>query len=75
MLTMVSTYDRIELLTAFAEHVRTGTCSQGNRVCAGTVQVAICAISKTFELDGLPNPSYCTEGRYWLQLERQLEGF
>ena len=75
MLTSVSTNDRIELLTAFAEHVRTGACGQGNRVRAGTVQVAICAIGKTFELDGLPNPSYRTEGRYWLQLERQLEGF
>ena len=75
MLTNITTNERIELLTAFAEHVRSGACGQGNQVRAGTVQVAICAIGKTFELDGLPNPLYRTEGRYWLQLERQIEGF
>ena len=68
-LTTVSMLDCIELLTAFAEHVHTGACGQGIRVQAGTIQVMICAIGKTFELDGLPNPLYCTEGRYWLQLE------
>ena len=70
MFTTVSTLDRIKLLTAFAEHVRTGACGQGVQVRAGTIQVMICAIGKTFELDGLPNPLYRTEGRYWLQLER-----
>ena len=44
--------DWIELISTFAEHVCTGTCGQGNQVCAGTIQVAVCAISKTFELDG-----------------------
>ena len=75
MLTNTTTNERIELLTSFAEHVRSGACGQGNQVRTGTVQVAICAIGKTFELDGLQNPVYRTEGRYWLPLERQLEGF
>ena len=75
MLSTASTLNCIELLTTFAEHVRTGACGQGIRVRAGTVQVAICAIGKTFEMDGLPNPLYCTDGCYWLPLERQIEGF
>ena len=69
LLTNIRTSDRIELITAFAEYIHTGACGQGNRVCAGTIQVAVCAIGKTFELDGRPNPLYHTEGRYWLQLE------
>ena len=75
MLTTVPMLDRIELLPAFAEHVLTGACGQGVRVRAGTIQVAICAIGKTFKLDGLSNPLYRTDGRYWLPLERQIEGF
>ena len=69
MLSTVSTLDRIELLTAFTEHVRTGACGQGVRVQAGTIQVMICTIGKTFEMDGLPNPLYRTDGCYWLPLE------
>ena len=46
------------------QYVRTGTCGQGNRMCAGTIQVTVCAIGKTFKLDGHPNPLYRTKGHY-----------
>jgi hypothetical protein len=75
MLTGVPNPERIELLAAFAERVRRGHCGNGNTVRAGTVQVALCAIGKTFEMDGLPNPTYRCEGKYWLQLERLIEGY
>ena len=75
LLTDVPTDERIELLTAFAERVRDGGCGNGARVRAGTVQVALCAIGKTFEMDGRPNPTYRCDGKYWLQLERLLEGY
>ena len=45
------------------------------KVRAGTIQVAVCAISKTFKMDGCPNPLYCTKGRYWLPLKCQIEGY
>jgi hypothetical protein len=74
-LTNIPTAQRIELITAFAEHVRHGSCGRRQQVRAGTVQVAVCAIGKTFEMDGRPNPLYRAEGRYWLPLERQIEGY
>jgi len=75
MLTGVPDPERIELLTAFAERVRRGHYGNGTRVRAGTVQVAIRAIGTTFEMDGLPNPTYRSEGKYWLQLERLIEAY
>jgi hypothetical protein len=75
MLTDIPTDERIELMAAFAERVRHGHYGNGARVRAGTVQVALCAIGKTFEMDGLPNPLYRTDGKYWLQIERQIEGY
>jgi len=75
MLTGVPDPERIELLTAFAERVRRGYYGNGTRVRAGTVQVALRAIGKTFEMDGLPNPTYRSEGKYWLQLERLIEAY
>jgi integrase len=75
MLTSVPTAERIELLSTFAERVRDGHCGNGNRVRAGTVQVALCAIGKSFEMDGRPNPTYRCEGKYWLQLERLIEAY
>jgi hypothetical protein len=75
MLTTVPTDERIELLAAFAERVRNGDYGKGTRVQAGTVQVALCAVGKTFEMDGRDNPTYRCEGKYWLQLERQIEGY
>ena len=75
MLTGVPDPERIELLTAFAEGVRQGHYSNSPRVRAGTVQVALRAIGKTFEMDGLPNPTYRSEGKYWLQIERLIEAY
>ena len=49
--------------------------ADNKQVRAGTVQVAVCAIGKTFEMDRRPNPLYCAKGRYWLPLERQIEGY
>ena len=53
--TNVSTDDRIKLITTFAKHIHTGTCGQGNCIQAGTIQVVVCTIGKTFELDRHPN--------------------
>ena len=75
MLTGVPDPERIELFAAFAERVRRGHYGNGTRVRAGTVQVALRAIGKTFEMDGLPNPTYRSEGKYWLQLERLIKAY
>jgi hypothetical protein len=75
MLSSVQDPERIELLTVFAERVQTGHYGNGATVRAGTVQVALRAIGKTFEMDGLPNPTYRCEGRYWLKLERLIEAY
>jgi hypothetical protein len=61
------------ILTTFTKKVRSGTCSQGQQVRTGTIQVVVqvmvSAISKTFELDRCPNLLYHAKGRYWLPLE------
>jgi hypothetical protein len=75
MLTDVCVDVRIDLLIAFAEWVRAGNAGKGHRVRCPTVQVALRAIGATFELAGKANPTYRSEGRYWLALERQLESF
>jgi hypothetical protein len=75
LLTGVPIPERIELLTAFAERVREGHCGNGTRIRASTVQVALCAIGKMFEMDGLPNPTYRSEGKYWLPIERLIEAY
>ena len=67
---------RISLLGAFARRVRTGSYNPtGKQVGCQAVQVALRAVGATFELDGKPNPTYRSEGRYWLAIERQLEGY
>jgi hypothetical protein len=75
MLTDVGAKDRIDLLSSFAQRVRHGDYGQGARVRAATVQVALCAIGKTFELAGAANPTYRSEGKYWTKIERQIEGY
>jgi hypothetical protein len=75
MLPDVCTADRIELLSGFAERVRRGDYGEGTRVRAATVQVALSAVRKTFELAGTANPTYRSEGKYWTKLERQIEGY
>lgn len=44
---------QIELLLRFAHRVRWGHYGDGTKVSTGSVQVALCAIGKTFELAGL----------------------
>jgi hypothetical protein len=75
MLTGVPDPLRIELLLGFAHRIRWGHYGDGTKVRAGSVQVALRAIGKTFELDGLPNPTYRSEGKYWLKLQRQIEAY
>jgi hypothetical protein len=66
---------RINLLLGFAVRVRRGDYGDGHQVRAATVQVALRAIGKTFELEGLPNPTYRSEGKYWLMIQRQIEAY
>jgi hypothetical protein len=73
VLTKVPTAKCIELLTSFAEQVQDGHCINGNQVQAATVQVALCAIGKTYKMDGRPNPTYRSKGKYWLPIERLVE--
>jgi hypothetical protein len=75
MLTTVSNPIRIDLFLGFAHRVRRGDYGDGHQVRAGTVQVALRAVGKTFELEGLPNPTYRSEGKYWLMLQRQIEAY
>jgi len=64
------------LLQAFIEWTRRGKLGRGNQVKANSVQDAVAAIGKTFELAGLPNPLYPTNGnKYHLRIARQLESF
>lgn len=69
MLSTLPTTERIELLTAFAQRVRDGHCGNGTNVRDATVQVAICAVGKTFEMDGRPNPTYRSEGKIFQLLD------
>ena len=67
---------RIALLSTFARRVRHGEYTRDGRgVRAQTVQVALRAIGSTFEMDGKPNPTYRSEGRYLLPIQRQLKGY
>lgn len=76
MLTNASDEQRIELLTTYAKRVREGDFTKkGNRVRAQSVQVALRAVGSTCELAGKPNPTYRSEGRYWLKVERLLESY
>jgi hypothetical protein len=71
MLTDVPDPVRINLLLG----VRRGDYGEGHQVLAGTVQVALHAVGKTFELEGLPNPTYRSEGKYWLMIQHQIEAY
>jgi hypothetical protein len=68
ILTNVPTPTCIDLLLGFACRVHRGDYGDGCQVRAGTVQVALRAVGMTFELEGLPNPTYRSEGKYWLKL-------
>jgi hypothetical protein len=60
-------------LLRFAHRVRQGDYGEGAPVCAGSIQVALCAIGKTFELEKLPNPTYRSEGKHWLRIHGLVE--
>jgi hypothetical protein len=75
MLTNVPTSTRINLLLGFTCWVQHGDYGEGYQVRAGTIQVMLHAIGKTFELEGLPSPTYRSEGKYWLMLQCQIEAY
>jgi hypothetical protein len=75
LLTKLPNPNRIELLLGLAHQIWWGYNGDGAKVRAGSVQVAFCAIGKTFELAGLPNPTYQFEGKYWLKIQRQIAAY
>ena len=64
----------VETLSGFAQHVREGNAGRGNQVWVGSVQNATCAIGKTFEMDGQPNPTYQNRQgtKHWTKLHDQF---
>ena len=63
---------KIDLLAAFAHHVRHGGISRQKQcVCAKTVKVALRAVTAELELDGQPNPLVTSQGKY-VQAIKQL---
>jgi len=67
---------QISVLQAFAKWVRQGKAGRGHQIRAGTVQEALSAIGKTFELAGLPNPLYQPNSdKFEIHIRRQLEAF
>ena len=68
---------QVALLQGFARYVRQGNAGRGHRVQAGSVQDALCAIGKTFELELLPNPVYqlYSPQRYWEPLRAMLSAY
>ncbi len=67
---------KISILQAFTEWVRQGNLGRGHQIKAGTVQDAIGAIGKAFELDGYENPLYQPgTTHYHLRIGRQIEAF
>lgn len=65
---------RVILLTGFARHVREGHAGRGHTVRSGSVQDALCAVGKTFELDLRPNPTYQpgAYGTYWAPIRDMI---
>ena len=71
-----STAVQIELLAAFGTHVQYGGFSkQKSQVCTKTVQVALGAVTKKFELDGQQNPLVNPQGGYTQKIKQLLSGF
>ena len=67
---------QIKLLAAFATHVRHGRFSARKcQVCTETVQVALRAVTKKFELDGQRNPLVNSQGVYTQKIKQLLSGF
>ena len=67
-----SNEQKINLLAAFAHHVRHGGVSRRQQcVRAKTVKVALRAVTAELELDGQPNPLVTPQGKY-VQAIKQL---
>ena len=68
---------RVELAQAFARYVRDGHAGRGHRVRVGSVQTALCAVGKTFQLAHLPSPIYRSqhEDKHWHALTQQLNTY
>jgi len=73
----VSKAKRVALLEAFARYIREGNAGRGHTVRAGSVQDALCAVGKIFELDLRPNPIYQegTYRHYWEPLNSILRKY
>jgi len=68
--------EQVSVFQAFIEWVRQGHIGRGQQVKAGTVQDAIGAIGKTFELAGYVNPTYKPgTTNYHIRIDRQMEAF
>ena len=67
---------QIKLLAAFATHVQHGRFSARKyQVRTETVQVALRAVTKKFELDGQRNPLVNSQGVYTQKIKQLLNGF
>lgn len=67
---------RVELLAAFAHHVRTGGVSQrSQQVRTQTVEVALRAISTSFQMDHEPSPVVTAQGKYTKKISQLLESY
>ena len=73
----VATPARVALLAAFARYIREGHAGRGHTVRSGSVQDALCAVGKIFELDLRPNPTYQKGAylHYWEPLRAILAGY
>lgn len=67
---------QIDLLVAYARHVRMGGISRRSaNVRAQTVQIALRSISTTLQLGGKQNPLRDQEGKYPKAIQQLLEGY
>ena len=66
--------ERVVILTAFAQRVRTGFYGRGNQVTVQTVAKSLAAISTTVELAGEISPVYKAPETYLLPISRLIEG-
>ena len=75
-LTNNSPNEHITALETFAQRVRNGEFSRCAGVRVQTVQVALCAVGATFELDGRDNPCYKRfQQVYHKCLKRLIDGY
>jgi hypothetical protein len=75
MLLKLPNPDRIKLLLGFAHRIRHGHYGDGSKVQAGSIQVALHVVGKTFELDGIRNPTYRSKGKYWLKIQQVIKAY